>query len=118
MNGRPKTIDEYLQTLTSEKRVALQRLRDAIRAAAPRAEECISYSRPAFRLDGRVLVAFGAAAGHCALYPMSAATVEAFAAELEDYDTSPGTIRFQPSAPLSTALVRKLVAARIEENRH
>ena len=69
------SIDEYLEALDDDQRLALERLRQAILAAAPGAVECISYGLPAFRLDGKALVAFGAAAKHCAFYPMSAATV-------------------------------------------
>ncbi len=108
------TIDEYLATLSKDKRAALERLRKTIKAAAPKTEECISYQLPAFRLNGRMLVWFGATAKHCALYP--GAVVETFKSELRDYDTSKGTIRFQPDHPLPTALVRKLVKARIAEN--
>jgi len=116
MAGKPKTIDEYLAALSDDKRAALEKLRRAIRAAAPRAEECISYQLAAFRLDGRMLVALGATANHCAFYAMSSATVEAHKDQLEDYDTSKGTIRFQPNRSLPAALVRKLVKARIAEN--
>ena len=110
-----KTVDEYLARVSDDKRVALQMLRKTIKAAAPRAEECISYQLPAYRLNG-MLVAFGATANHCAFYPMSASTVAAHREELKDYDTSKGTIRFQPDNPLPASLVRKLVKARIAEN--
>jgi len=118
MRGGPKarTIDEYLAGLSDDKRDALERLRMAIRAAAPAAEEYISYSLPAFRLDGKPLVAFGATAKHCAFYPMTGTTVEAHKEELKDYDTSKGTIRFQAANPLPATLVRKLVKARVAEN--
>ena len=114
MSPKPRTIDEYLALLTSEKRAALEKLRRAIKSAAPEAQECISYQIPAFRLDGRLLVAFGAAANHCAFYP-GAFPVEALKNELKAYDTSKGTIRFQADAPLPAALVRKLVKTRIAE---
>ena len=112
---KPKTIDEYLAALSDDKRAALEKLRKAIRAAAPKAEECISYGVPAFRLNGRFLLAFGAAANHCAFYP-GGSPVAAHKALLEAYDTSKGTIRFQADKPLPAALVRKLVKARIAEN--
>jgi uncharacterized protein YdhG (YjbR/CyaY superfamily) len=117
MAGKPRTIDEYLAALSADKRAALERIRKAVRAAAPRAEECISYGLPAFRLDGKPLVAFGAATNHCSFFPMSASTVEAFRDELEGYETSKGTIRFPPGKPLPATLVRKLVKARIAESR-
>jgi len=115
MAGKPKNIDEYLAALSDDKRAAVEKLRKTIRGAAPKAEECISYSLPAFRQNG-MLVAFGATANHCAFYLMSSTTVEAHKNELKDYDTSKGTIRFQADKPLPDALVRKLVKARIAEN--
>jgi hypothetical protein len=65
---KPKNIDEYLAAMSDDKRAALERLRKIIRAAVPRAEECISYQLPAFRIDGKCFVWFGAAANHCAIY--------------------------------------------------
>jgi len=111
--NKPKTHDDYLAALTEDKRSALQKLRKAIKTAAPKAEECISYQLPAFRLNRRFLVAYGAATNHCAFYPGS--TVKAFQKELKGYDTSKGTIRFPASKPLPSALLRKLVKLRIEE---
>jgi uncharacterized protein YdhG (YjbR/CyaY superfamily) len=114
MAAKPQTIDEYLAPLSAEQRAALEQLRRAISSAAPKAEECISYGIPAFRLGGKMLVAFGAAAKHCAFYP-GAFPIEAHKDELEAYDTSKGTIRFPAKSPLPAALVRKLVKARIAE---
>jgi uncharacterized protein YdhG (YjbR/CyaY superfamily) len=111
-----KTIDEYLAGVTSEQRSALQRLRLTIRATVPAAQECISYGLAAFRLDGKLLVGFGAAAKHCSFYPMSSTTVAAHKNALKDYDTSKGTIRFSPDKPLPVNLVRRLVKIRIAEN--
>jgi uncharacterized protein YdhG (YjbR/CyaY superfamily) len=115
MAGKPRTIDEYLAAVSADKRSALESLRKTIRAAAPAAEECISYGVAAFRLNG-MLVGFGATGKHCAFYLMSATTVDAHKEELAGYDTSKGTIRFQPDRPLPASLVRKLVKARIAEN--
>ena len=117
MITNPKTIDEYLAGVPDIQRAALEHLRETIKAVAPGAEECISYHLPAFRFEGRMLVAFGAAAHHLAFYPMSAATIKAFQEELTDYSTNKGTIRFQPEHPLPDALVRRLVEARVVENR-
>ena len=113
-SAKPQTIDEYLAPLSTEKRAALEKLRSAIKAAAPNAEECISYQIPGFRLGGRLLVSIGAAANHCAFYP-GAYPVEAHKDELKAYDTSKGTIRFQADRPLPATLVRKLVKSRIAE---
>jgi len=109
---KPKTIDPYRVAVSGDQRAALEKLRMAIRAAAPKAEECISYMLPAFRLDGKFLVAFGASAPHCSFYPGSAA-VEVPKQDLKKYDASKGTIRFQADRPLPATLVRKLVKVRI-----
>src|SRR5262245_60088717 len=115
MAKRPRTIDGYLATTSAANRAALQKVRAAVRAAAPKAEECIAYGMPAFRLDGKYVAGFRAAARHCAYHPMSGATVPALGDELAGYDTSLGTVRFPPERPLPAALVRKLVRARIAE---
>jgi uncharacterized protein YdhG (YjbR/CyaY superfamily) len=112
---RGRTIDDYLAALSGDKRAALEKLRQTIRAAAPKAEECISYQLPAFRQNG-MLVAFGATANHCSFYVMSATLLDGYRDELKGFDTSKGTIRFQPDKPLPVALVRKLVKARLAEN--
>ena len=111
----PKTIDEYLASVNANHRDALQKIREAIHAVAPNGEECISYGIPAFRLNGRSLVFFGAWANHCALYPGSSATLKKFRNELRDFQTSKGTLRFSPDNPLPVALVKKLVKARVAQ---
>lgn len=110
---KPGTIDEYLADLSDDKRAALIKLRKDIKTAAPTVEECISYQLPAFRLDGKFLVAFGASKRHCSFYPGSSA-IEKYKGELKGYSTSKGTIRFEADEPLPAALVRKLVRARIQ----
>ena len=112
---RPADMGAYIAAAAPDKRAALRKLRKDIQAAAPRAEEGVSYGMPAFRLDGRPLAAFAAAAQHCSLYPMSAAVIRAHAADLAAYDTSKGTIRFRPDKPLPSALVRKIVKTRMAE---
>jgi uncharacterized protein YdhG (YjbR/CyaY superfamily) len=105
------TFEGYLAGLQPAQREALEHLRRAIRAAAPKAEECICYGVPAYRLRGKFLVGFAAAARHCSFYPGS--SVQSFQDELRNYPTSKGTVRFPVDRPLPAALVRKLVKARI-----
>ena len=108
------SVAAYLRAVPPVQRAALQKLRRTIRAAAPQAEECISYGIPAFRLDGRLLVAFGGAANHCAFYPGSF-PLETHQDALKGYDTSKGTLRFPADKPLPATLVRKLVRARVAQ---
>jgi uncharacterized protein YdhG (YjbR/CyaY superfamily) len=105
--AKPKTPRDYLSTVSKDKRAALEKLRKTIKAVIPKAEECIAYGLPGFRLNGKFLVAYGAAANHCAFYPGS--VTQDFKADLKNYDTSKGTIRFPPDKPLPAGLVRKLV---------
>jgi len=111
---KPRTIDEYLAPLDKQQRTTLERLRQAIKSAAPKAEECISYGIPSFRFNGRLLVSFGAAKKHCAFYP-GAHPIAAHEDDLKNYSLSKGTIRFPIDKPLPTGLVRKLVKTRIDE---
>jgi uncharacterized protein YdhG (YjbR/CyaY superfamily) len=112
----PTTVEDYLDTLPSDRRAAVENLRRTIRAAAPEATETIAYSMPAFRSrDGRFLVSYAAYKKHYSLFPASGAVVEALGAELMPYLAGKGTIRFPAADPIPTALVTKVVAARLAE---
>ncbi len=112
----PAEVEQYLSGLPAESRAALETLRTVIQAAAPDATEAISYGMPAFKHNGRALVAYGAFKDHCSLFPMSTNVIAAFAEELEPFRPAKGTIRFQTDRPLPPELVTKLVEARIAES--
>jgi len=113
--GAPKTVDEYLARVPQPARGTLEKVRAAIRAAAPRgATETISYGIPAVKLDG-ILVWFAAFAKHCSLFP-GASVIAAFRSELKGYTLSKGTIQFSVDKPLPAALVKKLMKARVAES--
>ena len=114
-NGAPKNVDEYLAGVPEPARSTLNKVRAAIRSAVPpEASETISYRIPAFKYNG-VLVWFAAFSDHCSLFP-TAAIVEAFKNELKGFSTSKGTIHFPTDKPLPTALVKRLVKARVAQN--
>lgn len=92
-------------------------MRAAVRAAAPRATEAISYGFPVFELDGKPVVWCAAWKNHTSIYPMTATTRRALAAELDAYEVVKGTIRFPLSKPPSAAFVKRLVRARLAELR-
>jgi len=114
-NPAPKTVDEYLAGVPEPARSTLNKIRAAIRSAVPpEATETISYRIPAFKYNG-VLVWFAAFSDHCSLFP-TAAVIEAFKNELKGFSTSKGTIHFPTDKPLPTALVKRLVKARVAQN--
>ncbi len=116
MRGQPvaTSVDQWLARLQPEQQVALEKLRAQILAAAPGAEETISYGMPTFVLHGH-LVAFGAFKKHLSFFPMSS-TLIAKHPEAAPFATSSGTLQFQPDKPIPAALVKKLVKARIVQN--
>ena len=109
-----KTIDEYISTFPKNIQIILEELRQAIREAAPNAEEGISYQMPAFRLNG-VLAYFAAFRNHVGFFPTSSGVTE-FREELSQYDISKGTIRFPLDKPIPLDLVKKIVKYRVKEN--
>jgi uncharacterized protein YdhG (YjbR/CyaY superfamily) len=114
-SGPPKNVNEYLAGVPEPARGTLKKVRAAIRSAVPaEATECISYGMPAFKHKG-VLVWFAAFSNHCSLFPTSA-VIEAFKNELRGFSTSKGTIQFPRDKPLPSALVKKLVKARVAQN--
>ena len=112
--GAPKNVDEYLAGVPEPARSTLNKMRAAIRSTVPpEATETISYGMPAFKHKG-VLVWFAAFSKHCSLFPGSS-VIEAFKNELKGFTTSKGTIHFPTDKPLPTALVRKMVKARVAQ---
>ncbi len=112
----PETVDEYLKRVAEPARTTLNKVRTVIRSVAPpEATEGISYGIPTFKYKG-MLASFAAFSDHCSLFPGSGPTIE-FKNELKDFQTSKGTIRFAPNKPLPATLLKKLIKARIAENK-
>ena len=112
---KANSVDEYLESLPQDARAALNRLRKTIKAAAPEADEVISYGMPAFRQNG-MLVYYAAFKDHYSLFGVSAKVRRQFSAELKPFETGKGTIHFTPERPLPTHLVTRIVKARVAEN--
>ncbi len=109
------TVDDYLARLPPEPRKALERLRKIIKAAAPKAEEVISYQMPAFRYHG-MLVFYAAFGDHCSFFVGSPGARRKFARELKPFAAGKGTVHFTTAMPLPADLVRRIVRMRVAEN--
>jgi uncharacterized protein YdhG (YjbR/CyaY superfamily) len=110
----PKDVNEYLLNQPENVRVVLEQLRQRIKAAAPQAEEVISYGMPAYKYKG-MLVYFAGYNNHIGFYP-TAKGIEAFKKELSEYEISKGTVRFPIDKKLPLNLIRKMVKFRMKEN--
>jgi uncharacterized protein YdhG (YjbR/CyaY superfamily) len=113
-NRRFATVDEYIAAFPIEVQARLQELRAAIQAAAPDAEERISYQMPAYYLKGN-LVYFAAFQNHIGFYP-TASGIAAFQQEFAGYVSSKGAVQFPLHKPLPLELVGRIVRYRVAEN--
>jgi uncharacterized protein YdhG (YjbR/CyaY superfamily) len=112
--AKPKTIDDYLATLTPKERRALQAVRRTIRAAAPKAVEVISYGMPGYKHEG-YLVAFAAFKAHLTFFAGTAINRE-FSTQLKGFEQSKGGVHFTPEKPIPASLVTRMVKSRVREN--
>lgn len=111
------TVDRYLAAQPAATRAVLDRVRAAIRKAVPKAEECITYQIPTYRLPGGTVIYFAGWKKHFSLYPASALVVATFKDELSGRDMSKGTIRFPLDEKVPVGLIGKIVRLRAKEVR-
>jgi uncharacterized protein YdhG (YjbR/CyaY superfamily) len=109
------TVDDYIAAAPKNRRVTLTRLRKTIKAAAPKANEIVSYGMAGFKQDGKRVAYFAYWKSHTALYGTSRQFIKANAAELKPYLQTKGTLQFPADKPLPYALVTKIVKARVAE---
>ena len=110
-----KGIDSYLALVPKEQRVALQKLRKQIKAAAPGASEGIIWGMPSFKYKDKFVAGFAAFKNHCSFFPYGRLDEIVGANELKKYERTKGAIHFTPEKPLPDVLVRKIVKAKIKQ---
>jgi uncharacterized protein YdhG (YjbR/CyaY superfamily) len=111
-----KSIDEYIVTFPEDTQKILEELRETIKAAAPDAEETISYNIPTFTLNGKYLIYFAGWKNHISIYPIPTGS-EAFNKQVSKYVEGKGTLKFPLDKPLPMKLITKLVKLKVAENR-
>ena len=109
-----QNVDEYIAGFPKATQKLLKQLRTTIKKAAPEAEEVISYQMPAYNLYGK-LVYFAGYEKHIGFYPMPSA-IENFKKQLDNYNTSKGTVQFPLDEPLPLSLITKITVFRAKEN--
>jgi uncharacterized protein YdhG (YjbR/CyaY superfamily) len=109
-----KSVDEYMKILPADVRAVLEKLRAQIKAAAPKAEESISYGMPAYKHKGP-LVYFAAFKNHCSFFPGSS-SILANTEGLKGFKISKGTIQFTPEKPIPVSLIKSIVKERVQQN--
>lgn len=107
-------IDDYISALPEDKQKLLEQVRATIHAAAPDAEEVISYQMPAFAQNG-VLVWFSALKNHIGFYA-TGSPFDTFSAEIAPYKSTKSSLNFPIDQPLPLDLISKIVKFRLAEN--
>jgi len=108
-------IDGYLRALDQPKRATLEEMRRRILDIVPKAEQCLSYKVPAFKVQGKTIAGLAAFKNHLSYLPHSGSVFPQLHDELEGYTTSSGALRFGIDEPLPVPLVEKLIAVRLQQ---
>lgn len=116
MTAANAEVDAYIEAVPEDRRGPMRQLRDAIRAAAPDAEEVITYKMPGFKANGRFLVSYDAYKAHYSLFPASQEVIDRLGDEVAPHVKGRGTLQFPATEPLPLDLIRRIVEVRLGEN--
>ena len=108
-------VDSYLAKVDEPKRTTLEQLRQNILAVLPNAEECISYSMPAFKVEGKTVAGFAAFKTHLSYLPHSGSTLTTLGANLAGYEQTTSSLHFPIDQTLPPLLIQKLITTRLAE---
>ncbi len=110
-----KTVDEYIGRLPADQQATLEKVRKAIKAACPKAEEMMNYGVPYYKYMGP-LICYGAYPKHLSLYAVSKKLLAFYAAELKPFKIVGTTVHFTPEKPIPLTLLKKIVKDRMKDN--
>jgi uncharacterized protein YdhG (YjbR/CyaY superfamily) len=111
---KPENVEAYLGGLAEDRRARIEDLRRTVRAAAPDADELISYDMPAFKVGSRFLVSFGAFKTWDSLFPASQVVLDEVP-EARPFAKGRGTFQFPVKDALPLDLISRIVAVRVDE---
>jgi uncharacterized protein YdhG (YjbR/CyaY superfamily) len=108
-------VDRYLATLDEPKRGTLEETRRRILAVIPDAEQCISYTVPAFKVDGKTIAGFAAFKNHLSYLPHSGSVLSRLADQVANYEQTKSALHFAVDTPLPISLVEALVTTKLRD---
>ena len=115
MTSKISTIDEYIETFPEDIQAILRQVRKTIKAAAPKADEKISYGIPTFTMSGKYLIYFAGWKSHISIYPIPVGD-DAFNQEVAPYVSGKGTLKFPLDKPIPLKLITKIVKLKVAEH--
>jgi uncharacterized protein YdhG (YjbR/CyaY superfamily) len=113
--ARFASVTEYIAAKPKDARVALERVRRAIRKAVPSATEELSYQKPVYVLNGVPVLYFAGWTSHYSLFPATEALVAAFRRELAPFESAKGTIKIPISEPVPERLIERMASFRARQ---
>lgn len=111
-----KTVAEYLATLDPQQRPHLEKLRKQILESSTKLEEGLTYSTPAYRAEGKLVVGLASAKAHTGFYVMSETVMAELTKELKDYELAKTSFKIPFDKSVPSTLIKRIIAARLAEN--
>src|SRR5277367_3350772 len=109
------SVEEYIAAQPAAVRKTLDRVRDTIRKALPKAEETISYNMPTYQIGSETVLHFAGWKQHFSLYPVKSNLVAALKGDLAGYKLEKGTLRIPFSESVPVELIKRIAKFRAAE---
>lgn len=116
-SGAPDEVEAIYSSTPQPHQSTMRDMREKILAISPTAEEIVSYGMPAFRVDGVIICGLKAAKKHVGYYPFSGSILHLFDKDLAQYSCTKSALHVPIDAPLSKALLKKLITARLQQGK-
>ena len=108
-------VQQIYDAAPPEHRQTMLVMRERILDLLPGAQEVVSYGMPAFRVEGGIAAGLLANKAFVGYYPFSGSILGQFADELSSYKQTKSALHIPLGKPLSKAMLRRLLHARLKE---